>query len=362
MQEKEVWAPIEYPNIVSGYMISSHGRIKSSTDDSAQPYEPSYHSSNGYDYAYFVTNDRDTQLFPIDDIVASTFLMPDKELYGKPIKVIHINGNNRDNHAYNLTWVEDKEEWRDAKCYIPKKDGRIISPKPGAYKVSNHGKVYSNITNTYLKPYQDAGYWKIDLSYIHSDGTYGGSPKVKLHRLLAITFDLPNHSEERDMINHIDGNKSNCSLKNLEWVTCRENVRHAFDALLEINPKGESHYRSKFTDHQRECIYAIVKELKDIQPSHVTGLIKRRLPRITREDIKHAKNIIHNTEGFEFPDLSSLWRNPVKFTDEEYEELIKRVDIIFDKYDITETQEYMTDYDIRRMKKQNREGEDSDVK
>lgn len=357
MQEKEVWAPIEYPNIVSGYMISSHGRIKSSTDDSVQPYEPSYHSSNGYDYAYFVTNDRDTQLFPIDDIVASTFLVPDKELYGKPIKVIHINGNNRDNHAYNLTWVEDKEEWRDAKCPIHKKDGTVINPKPGAYKVSNHGRIYSNITNTYLHPHLDAGYWKLDMTCVDQDGNRVNGKNVKLHRLLAITFDLPNHSEERDMINHIDGNRDNCSLKNLEWVTCQENVRHAFDSQLEVNPAGEDHPRAKFTNNQRECIYEIIKTLKDIQPSHITGLIRRRLPRITRDDVKYAKKLIQKYEGIEFPDLSELWKNPRKFTDEEYGELIRQVDGIFDKYGITETQEYMTKYEVIRNQNRNLEGE-----
>ena len=358
MQEtKEIWAPLEYPNIVSGYMISSHGRIKSSTDDSVRPYEPSYHSSNGYDYAYFVTNDRDAQLFPIDDIVASTFLVPDKELYGKNVKVIHINGNNRDNHADNLTWVEDKEEWRDAKCPIHKKDGTVINPKPGAYRVSNHGRVYSNITHAYMKSYQDAGYWKIDLSYIHSDGTYGGSPRVKLHRLLAITFDLPNHSEERDMINHLDGNKSNCSLKNLEWCTPHENAQHAYDTGLGVNPDGEDHPRAKFTNNQRECIYEIIKTLKDIQPSHITGLIRRRLPRITRDDVKYAKKLITKYEGFVFPDLSKLWMNPRKFTDEEYADLVEQVEAIFDKYGIHETEVYATEYEIIRNQKRILEGE-----
>lgn len=46
-----------------------------------------------------------------------------------------------------------------------------------------------------------------------------------LHRLIAITF-IPN-PQNKPEVNHIDGNKLNCSLENLEWVTRKENDRHA---------------------------------------------------------------------------------------------------------------------------------------
>lgn len=51
-----------------------------------------------------------------------------------------------------------------------------------------------------------------------------------LHRLVAETF-IPNHNES-DEVNHIDGNRLNNNVSNLEWVTNKENIRHAFKHKL----------------------------------------------------------------------------------------------------------------------------------
>lgn len=57
-----------------------------------------------------------------------------------------------------------------------------------------------------------------------------------LHRLLAITF-IPNPEQKRT-VNHIDGNKLNNTLENLEWATYAENSQHALDTGLRVNPSG----------------------------------------------------------------------------------------------------------------------------
>lgn len=58
-----------------------------------------------------------------------------------------------------------------------------------------------------------------------------GKPHTKLvHRLVAEAF-LP-RIKDRNFVNHKDGNKMNFSLKNLEWVTFKENLDHAKDTGL----------------------------------------------------------------------------------------------------------------------------------
>ena len=58
---------------------------------------------------------------------------------------------------------------------------------------------------------------------------------VKLHKLLALAF-IPN-PENKPQINHIDGNKANFKLNNLEWCTQSENQIHAYRVLR----KGGGH-------------------------------------------------------------------------------------------------------------------------
>lgn len=70
--------------------------------------------------------------------------------------------------------------------------------------------------------------------------------RMRQHRVLMETF-VPN-PENKPFINHIDGNKLNNSLSNLEWCTHRENCDHALRTGLYDSLCGENSYKAKLTE------------------------------------------------------------------------------------------------------------------
>jgi len=54
----------------------------------------------------------------------------------------------------------------------------------------------------------------------------GVQPNILAHRAVALTF-VKGKTAERDCVNHIDGDKFNNAVDNLEWLSHLENIRHA---------------------------------------------------------------------------------------------------------------------------------------
>ena len=77
-----------------------------------------------------------------------------------------------------------------------------------------------------------------------------------LHTLLARTFVSNPHN--KPMVNHIDGNRLNNTIENLEWVTSRENTIHAIE-LKRSAGYVFPHYPSKIKEGDYEIIMAMLK-------------------------------------------------------------------------------------------------------
>lgn len=119
-----------------------------------------------------------------------------------------------------------KEIWKDIQGY------------EGKYQVSNYGRVKSLI-GTNQKPREKIltpgvnpqGYLHVSLCVNRRMKGY------RVHRLVAEEF-IPNPENKKE-VNHIDGDKKNNTVDNLEWVTPKENMRHAsINGLL--NNKGKN--------------------------------------------------------------------------------------------------------------------------
>ena len=132
------------------------------------------------------------------------------------------------------------EIWKDIKEY------------EGLYQVSNFGRVKSlekwsdtrHGPKTRKRPEMikslsyNANYMRVNLNKDNKKTLH------YVHRLVAIAFiDNPNNKPE---VNHLDGNKTNNNLFNLEWVTTKENLLHAWE-----NGLGNNQYTYNYGKNTR---------------------------------------------------------------------------------------------------------------
>src|SRR4051794_16099918 len=105
------------------------------------------------------------------------------------------------------------EEWRSVPglpAYAVSSEGRIkrITPQRG----SRIGRILNGCIN-------EDGYRNFSLR------TDGGSRTIRLHCVVAEAFLGPRPAGTE--VNHIDGNKLNCAVSNLEYLTHADNMLHA---------------------------------------------------------------------------------------------------------------------------------------
>lgn len=275
MGSKEKWRDLDDLGY-SRYSISSHGRLLNIEREEFVKGS----LKEGYPYAFITDDSGKAKSMQLNLLVANTFVPnPDKLRF-----ITYIDGNKQNIRADNLKWIsasdssknnrtnkykgkpvyqldEDKEiikkwdstreaaEYFDIKGefingairrgtrtqgyyweYCEKMDGEDEDlewkeVKVEGYKiifVSNTGTVKDNKGKIKKQTLNNSGYLNVQ---IRSEEKYK-SKAFRVHILVAKGF-LGEHENPKIEINHKDGNKLNNNIKNLEYVTHKENTIHA---------------------------------------------------------------------------------------------------------------------------------------
>lgn len=138
------------------------------------------------------------------------------------------------------------EIWKDVEGY------------ENLYQISNLGNVRSlnyrnkGLVKNLTQTVNQYGYKTVIL---RKDGM---QKNFKVHRLVAIAF--LSRVEDRNIVNHKDGNKSNNNALNLEWCTYSENLKHAYKTgLMKPHCTPKAHNKKVYCEETGK-IYNSMKE------------------------------------------------------------------------------------------------------
>lgn len=262
-QKNEIWKDI--PDYVGIYQCSSHGRIRSFDrfDKIGRFYKGqliAFSKSTCYFKVNLAKNGKKTT-FSVHQLVAICFL--DHKPEGFKTVVDHIDGNRRNNHVHNLQVISQRENvQRQRNIILPHKkiDLSKLKSDPwtnpeterkklelkndycqhnevwidvpeyiGIYQCSNFGRVRSldrikkngqfAIGKILKQQIQPNGYFRTGLS------KNGSHKKIEVHKLVAICFFNHKPNGFKIVVDHIDGNRTNNHVYNLQVITHRKNIQ-----------------------------------------------------------------------------------------------------------------------------------------
>lgn len=139
------------------------------------------------------------------------------------------------------------------------------------YSISSHGRVLNKHDKLLETPVNSGGYPSVTL-FVSKLPLY-----CRVHRLVADAFlEVPPF---KMTVNHIDGNKLNNNVCNLEWLSLEDNYRHAISNGL-MN-KGAETYNAILTDDIVIEILDLMKEgFSDIELAAHFGVVRSSMYKI----------------------------------------------------------------------------------
>lgn len=209
------------------YQIDENGNVKNLLTNKILKGSIGEH---GYRY-YRLSKNNQKKMFYVHRLVAEAFIPNPENL---PV-VNHKDGNKLNNNVNNLEWVSYSENTEHAhknnliksirereyfEKNLEKEEWLQIFDLP--YSISNCGRVRNDRTLLLLKPSIACGYYKVRPS------VNGVAKDYLIHNLVYCIFNDIQTIPDGYVVNHIDGNKLNNNVNNLELITLSENAQKAF--------------------------------------------------------------------------------------------------------------------------------------
>lgn len=234
---------------------------------------------------------------------------------------------------YYHPWEEGDENLTNIeylkKYFYVSKDGKEIYVKKNKRKID-----ISKNKDSYLY----VSLWKISKTKC-IDGsirTSVHSQRYGVHRLVAMWY-LENYSDDL-VVNHIDGNKQNNDISNLEMCTNEYNIHHAFHVLR----RGENHeiVKSKYDKKMFDLIEQLKKRLQNgfnifftENDKIIPGINKKNKSKWTIGNYKgffSLEDTLNAETLFIYNNVVFIKNNTCGIGDKKYQELITNKNTIFE--------------------------------
>ena len=261
--------PIQYNYLIwkdkpqYNYVVSSDGNVY----ETQSRFEIPRHKIKTRNYVHVQINGSYGD-YRVDYMIAYTFI----GCYDDVIRLFHKNDIPDDDRLSNLQWVRKSELMKKyADMAIIEPDGTIkeqwkpciteYNPDLG-YEISNLGRV-RNKYGKFIDLHTDSGGY---LVFYYLDA-FNKQTRIKMvHTAVAEAF-IPNPDPEKyDLVNHLDGNKVNPIVSNLEWTNKSGNGDHAYMHGLSVR------HGSDEDAVVRVCELLQEGKLSNVEIAKITGI------------------------------------------------------------------------------------------
>jgi hypothetical protein len=238
------WTPI--PDY-DGYFLSEDGLVLSRKNKIPYILKQRTNNNNDKNQPSIVTLRADgskPKTFLLSFLMATAFI----ENPNKYTLIKFKDGNKLNYHLDNIEWSDNPFESKDI--------WEIVKNYPG-YEICENG-VRNIKTKKILKPQIDInGYPLTQLRNTNKE-----RKNIGIHILIARQY-IPNPFNLPE-VNHINGNKMNYSISNLEWVTGSQNSQHAHDNKLNKGTLGKGKHVELLDEN-----YQVIKTFTSIRSAGV---------------------------------------------------------------------------------------------